>query len=404
MAYIIYNNDDTVLLTLADGQLDVVSTSLDLIGKNLNNYGQYVNTNLVRLLTNFASTDDKSPRSPQIGQLWYNKTSNKLTVYDGAAFVSAYGTQIAATQPVSTSTGDLWYDTINSQLSIWNGNSFKLVGPNVSGIYGKFGVEPPTTSTIKTAYTNIPQQVGVLYSYGHATAFITTVTFAMSTASSVTFLGTGTATNVVAGLTIFDDLEVKGDIYVQGNTKTPTKHLTTYYDITRWGNPEDSVASTSTRLSYINNANNYLRLTLLNKIFPTVTTSTYNQVGYALGSEVRVFCEYKKTTTATSLVSVADTGTLTLSISTSNVVVGQFVEGSTLIPNGTVVTTIGENSISLSAKVIDRISTGTYLAFNEIIPSVRRFRLQEISPGVITWEPYNLYLNPWTTIYNNIVI
>jgi hypothetical protein len=320
------------------------------------------------------------------------------------SFVSAYGTQIAATQPVSTSTGDLWYDTINSQLLIWNGSSFKLVGPNVSGIYGKFGLEPPTTSTIKTAYTNIPQQVGVLYSYGHATAFVTTVTFVMSTASSVTFLSTGTATSVVAGLTIFDDLEVKGDLYVRGNTKTPIKTLTTYYDITRWGNPEDPVASTSTRLSYINNGNNFLRLSLLNKLFPTESTSTYNQVGYALGSEVRVFCEYKKTSTLTNLLSVAATGTYTLSVSTSNVAIGQFVEGSVLIPNGTHVVGIGPGTVTLSDKIKLELSTGTYLAFNEIVPSVRRFQLQEISPGVITWEPYNIYLNAWTTIYNNIVI
>ena len=63
MAYTIYNNDGTVLSTIAVGDVDSYSTSLDLIGKNVNNYGEYYNTNLVRLLTSFASpaTNTKEP-------------------------------------------------------------------------------------------------------------------------------------------------------------------------------------------------------------------------------------------------------------------------------------------------------------------------------------------------------
>lgn len=220
MAYIIKNNDGQVILTVSDNNIDKFSTSLDLIGKNVNNYGEALNNNFVKLLTSFASTDDNSPRSPQVGQLWFNKTSNKLTVFDGSDWASAYGTKVAGTQPITTSTGDLWYDTVNSQLYIWDGNSFNLIAPQVSGIYGKFGLTPPTTSTIKTAGTNIPQNVGVMYSYGSPTAFITTAAFLMSTSSAVQFLGATSATNVVKGFTIFDDLEVKGNLVWQGKTTT----------------------------------------------------------------------------------------------------------------------------------------------------------------------------------------
>jgi hypothetical protein len=38
MAYTIYNNDGTVLSTIAVGDVDSYSTSLDLIGKNVNNF------------------------------------------------------------------------------------------------------------------------------------------------------------------------------------------------------------------------------------------------------------------------------------------------------------------------------------------------------------------------------
>lgn len=215
MSYIIYNNDGSVLLTLLDAQVDSFTTSLDLIGKNLNNYGEYFNNNLVKLLTNFASVDSNNPRSPQIGQLWYNKTSAKLTVYNGESFVSAYGTHVAGTRPISTSTGDLWYDTINGQLNIWNGSAFKLIAPAVSSQFGKFGIEPPASS-ILTAGTNIPQKVGIVYSYGRPAGFISSTTFLMSTSSSVLYLGETSATNVVQGFTIFDNLEVKGNIILKG--------------------------------------------------------------------------------------------------------------------------------------------------------------------------------------------
>lgn len=294
MAYIIRNNDGSVITILAEGQVDSVSTSLDLIGKNINNYGEYFNNNLVKLLTNFASDNTNSPNSPQVGQLWYNKTSKKLTVFNGVSFVSAYGTHVAGTQPITTSTGDFWYDTINGQLKIWDGYNFNLVAPAVSKIYGKTGIELPS-STILSAGTNIPQKVSLIYSHGSPTAFITTSAFVMSTASSVAYLGATSATQVVSGLTVFDDLDVKGDFYISGNIKTPNKTLSSVYNITSFGNPNDPVATTSTRNTYINNANNSIRFDL-KKIFPVETISTLSQVAYALGSEVRVVCFYNADT------------------------------------------------------------------------------------------------------------
>ena len=68
MAYIIYNNDGTILTTLADGDVDSVSTSLDLVGKNVNNYGQYFNNNFTKLLTNFSNAIP--PSFERVGQLW----------------------------------------------------------------------------------------------------------------------------------------------------------------------------------------------------------------------------------------------------------------------------------------------------------------------------------------------
>lgn len=294
MAYTLYNNDGSVLVTLSDGQVDSISTSLDLMGKNLNNYGEYLNNNLLKLLTNFASTNENSPRSPKIGQLWFNKTSGKLVVYNGVAFVSAYGTHVSGTQPLTTSTGDLWYDVINSQMFLWDGSRYKLIAPSVSGIYGKFGIEPPTVSVLSNG-TNIPQRVGVVYSYGSPVGFVTSNTFTMNTASSVLYLGKNSPTDVVNGVTLFDDLEVKGDLYLRGSVKTPDVTLTTSYTITPFGDTQDIGASTSTRNQRIIDGNNAIRFDL-KKLFPVETISTLSQVAYSLGSEVRVICLYNTLT------------------------------------------------------------------------------------------------------------
>ena len=56
MAYTILNTDGTTLLLLADGTVDQSATSLALVGRNVNSYGQYLNNDLVKILANSANT------------------------------------------------------------------------------------------------------------------------------------------------------------------------------------------------------------------------------------------------------------------------------------------------------------------------------------------------------------
>lgn len=215
MAYTIYNNDGTVLLTLAEGEVDTLTTSLTLIGKNVNNYGEYFNNNLVKLLTSFSSPAGSSPISPLPGQLWFNSTDKKLFVYDGITYQSLFGASVSGTRPLSTSTGELWFNNVDNQLFVWNGSTFKLIGPANKESDGKTGIF--TSTDVLENVTNRIKQVGVIYSYGRTAGLISTASFTMSTASSVTYLNTNTATSLVAGLTIFKDLDVKGNQIVQGN-------------------------------------------------------------------------------------------------------------------------------------------------------------------------------------------
>jgi|688.fasta_scaffold00326_37 hypothetical protein len=280
MAYVIYNNDGTVLLTLPTGEVDSVSTSLDLFGQNLNNYGQYLNNNFTRLLTNFASSSANQPRSPQVGQVWFNTTLKKLTVWDGTGWKTLDGASVSDSGFSSTSTGDLWYDTVNSQLNIWDGNKFKVIGPQVSSLYGKFGLDRPATPILENDF-NQEQNVAVLYSYGRPTALITTATFDMSTSSSTVYFNTSQVTEVVSGVTLLGTLDIRGDLYVRGNT-VYDKNLTTYLDITSYGDTQ--TGSTSTNDTRIQSSNDALRTKVLPYLFSTST--------FKAGSEVKVLCQY----------------------------------------------------------------------------------------------------------------
>jgi hypothetical protein len=292
MAYTIYNNDGTVLSTIAVGDVDSYSTSLDLIGKNVNNYGEYYNTNLVRLLTSFASPGTEQPRTPQTGQLWFNKTTKRLTVYDGSSFQPTYGSHVSGTAPITTSTGDFWYDTVNSQLKVWDGNSYNLVGPATSGLLGNFGILPPP-GPIRNGDTPNPVNISLINSYGNYEGLISEELFNMSASSSTIYLaGTpraGTTTTIRRGFTIFQDLEVLGSIYINGwNVRShPNVDLTAYYNITPYGYyTATTTASTFATVGVTNkqvydNAN----LAISKDLMKMFSTSTYD-----VGSQVSVLC------------------------------------------------------------------------------------------------------------------
>jgi hypothetical protein len=293
MAYTIYNNDGTVLSTIAVGDVDGYSTSLDLIGKNVNNYGEYYNNNLVRLLTSFASPGTEEPRSPQTGQLWFNKTTKRLTVYDGSSFQPTYGSHVSGTAPITTSTGDFWYDTVNSQLKVWDGNSYNLVGPATSGLLGTFGILP-AVAPIRDDNTKIAQKASILNSYGSYVGILSTASFVMEQSSATIYLGLSSSRNIREGLTIFKNLETLGKIYINGwDVKDhPKTYLTAYYNITPFGYYTATTTTSTFGLTNSNalvyNAANYAIAQDLNKMF---STSTYSE-----GSQVSVLCVNNTTT------------------------------------------------------------------------------------------------------------
>jgi hypothetical protein len=84
MAYLVNQTNGTLLATVLDGAVDRTHAGIALVGKKVTNYGEIQNENFVRITENFSSPD--SPVSPLEGQLWWNSTSNTLSVFDGAAW------------------------------------------------------------------------------------------------------------------------------------------------------------------------------------------------------------------------------------------------------------------------------------------------------------------------------
>ena len=132
MAYKINNTFGTLLVTLADGTIDIATTDLTLIGKGYAGFGEKLNENLVKLLENFNNTS--APSNKIQGQLWYDKTNNQLNVYTGSKFTPVGSTSNSASAPSNAVQGDMWLDTANTQLYVYTGSAWTLIGPTtVSG-------------------------------------------------------------------------------------------------------------------------------------------------------------------------------------------------------------------------------------------------------------------------------
>jgi hypothetical protein len=139
MAYQINKTDGTVVATVADGQVDILSTDLTLIGKNYSGFGEALNENFIKLLENFASTT--RPTHPIRGQIWFDVSELKLKVYSGTQFLPVSSATIANTQPPSLGVGDLWFNDVDRQLYFFDGTTVILLGPSYSASQGISGLK-----------------------------------------------------------------------------------------------------------------------------------------------------------------------------------------------------------------------------------------------------------------------
>jgi hypothetical protein len=217
MSYTIKYTNGKTLAVVADQSIDEVSTSLTLVGKNVNNYGQYVNTNFVALLENFANLLE--PSSPVVGQTWFDTSEGRLKVYSTGTFKPVGAPVISTVEPSGAVRGDLWVDTTNNLLKWYDGSEWQLSAKQYSDTAGKEGwfVETITDSS------GYDHDVSIFWSQGSRWAVMSTSTIniisgsllesdlntstirpglIINSAIGAKFYGTATSADSVAGVNL----------------------------------------------------------------------------------------------------------------------------------------------------------------------------------------------------------
>lgn len=87
MAYNVNLTDGTLLVVVPDGQTDLSTTGLALVGRNFPGYGEYINENFVKLQENFARSTE--PAVKLVGQLWFDSANRVMKLWNGVAWVGA---------------------------------------------------------------------------------------------------------------------------------------------------------------------------------------------------------------------------------------------------------------------------------------------------------------------------
>jgi hypothetical protein len=219
MAYKINNTFGTLLVTLADGTIDVATTDLTLIGKGYAGFGEKLNENLVKLLENFNNTT--APSNKIQGQMWYDKTNNQINVYTGSKWKPVGSTANSATAPTNAVQGDMWFDTTNTQLYVYTGSGWTLIGPTTvagSGVTQVFAESPEDNTGVKRSILKLVANdavVGVVSNIAFTPSTTETLGSALRTAgftsiaqgiqlsstiSGAKFRGTATDSDLLGGV------------------------------------------------------------------------------------------------------------------------------------------------------------------------------------------------------------
>lgn len=138
MSYKLNKTDGSLLVDLIDGQIDIETTDLTLVGRNYSGFGEFLNENYIKLLENFSNSS--APGNPLEGQIWYDTSTNRLKVYNGETFNIAGGPIVSPTQPQMVA-GDQWINNSTKQIFFNDGNDTYLTGPLYTAQQGKSGFE-----------------------------------------------------------------------------------------------------------------------------------------------------------------------------------------------------------------------------------------------------------------------
>ena len=206
MAYTIVKTNGQVLTTIADGTINTSSTSLALPGRNYAGYGQYVDTNFVHQLENYANSSP--PPNPLAGQLWYNTNSNTMYVCpaDGTTSASSWLALTSTSSGGSTTFGAVTVtgNIGSNNMTVTNGITADTITVRLATVTANATIATAnvTTGNIGTLNTT------TVTTGGASTAGTLTGTWTLN--------GTGTA-NAVAGTGIYMN---SGNIVINNSGNT----------------------------------------------------------------------------------------------------------------------------------------------------------------------------------------
>ena len=112
-----YTDSTKDQIAIADRSLDK-TTSVTLVGKNYNGYGNVISDNFLHLLENFANSEPPgiSPGRigpPVVGQLWFDTSTTQLKIKTNDGWIPTSGVTKSSTSPENKTAGDLWVACIS---------------------------------------------------------------------------------------------------------------------------------------------------------------------------------------------------------------------------------------------------------------------------------------------------
>jgi hypothetical protein len=204
MAYTIVKTNGSVLTTIADGTINTSSTSLALPGRNFAGYGQYVDTNFVHQLENFANTSP--PANPLQGQLWYNTNANTLYVCpaDGTSNANAWLALTSTSSGGTTTFGAITVtgNIVSNNLTVTNGITADTITVRLATVTSTANIATGNITTANLGTTNTQ----VISAGSNTTAGTLTGTWTVN--------GGGTA-NSLAGTTMWIQ---NGNLLISGGS------------------------------------------------------------------------------------------------------------------------------------------------------------------------------------------
>ena len=163
MPYIIDNRAGQTIV-IPDNALNQ-DFSIDLVGRNYENYGAVIAKSFVDLLDNFAS--GSAPERQTDGQLWFDTNKDLLRVYDATQGLWAPLLPIvtASASPVGENArGTMYFDKQIGKLFVHDGTTYKqssLAGEINSGFTAEAGLNNPARTGTRLRNVFIEDTTGV---------------------------------------------------------------------------------------------------------------------------------------------------------------------------------------------------------------------------------------------------